>query len=284
MILNTTRKFNTAPPLIDAYLDIINFPQGNKEGARGICDNRRAHLSQRFGSDRATCSRMQFNEQVVSLSDTARWTASLTRRANPVPDGCDITCVNIGRAVVRVNAFPDQRSGRVLPRVCLVIPPRHFGIPTSVSPREIDGSNDSAVGYRESEVETKEEGRLDRVLKILPAVVGYSGYPGYRYIRDTEVPNSRKLDEEESKLRFAALKRPIAFAKSSRKYFDYLRRDTDHWKSVSLFQFDSFIGGFVDEWLANVSRIINEKRRYDWCQIISFQFSRPEKRKNLVIV
>lgn len=141
-----------------------------------------------------------------------------------MPDGYDITCVNIGRATVRVNAFPDQRSGRVLSRVRLVIPPRHFGIPTAVSPREIDGSNDSAVGYRESEVETEEERQLDRVLKILPAVVGYIGYPGYRYIRDTEVPKSRKPEEKESKLRFAASKRPIAFAKSSRKYFDYLRR------------------------------------------------------------
>jgi hypothetical protein len=66
-----------------------------------------------------------------------------------------------------------------LPRVRLVIPPRHFGIPTASSSPEIDGPNDFAVGYREPEVETKEEGLLDRVLKILPAVVEYIGYyPG----------------------------------------------------------------------------------------------------------
>lgn len=107
-----------------------------------------------------------------------------------MPDGYDITCVNIGRATVRINAFPDQRSGRVLPRVRLVSPPRHFGIPTATSPREIDEPNDSAVGYREPVEETKEEGRLDRVLKILPAVVDYIGYSGVDIYGIRKFPNS----------------------------------------------------------------------------------------------
>lgn len=78
----------------------------------------------------------------------------------------------------------------------------------------------------ESEEEMKEGTRLDRVLKILAVVAGYIGYrTGLDIYGIRKFLNSRKLDEEkESKLRFAASKRPIAFAKSSRKYFDYLRR------------------------------------------------------------
>jgi len=89
-----------------------------KRVARGIRDNKRAY----FGDERATCSRARFNEQVA---DTARRTTTSHDGRTAGRWHCDITRINIGRATGRVNAFPDQRSGRVLPPP-VIRPPCHF--------------------------------------------------------------------------------------------------------------------------------------------------------------